>query len=47
VVAEAGQGGADLQRSITVVPRVEFDRLEELLVLLRSDLPLDREEAAP
>jgi hypothetical protein len=30
-----------------VVPRVEFDRLEELLVLLRSDLPLDREEAAP
>jgi len=32
--------GRGILRSITVQPRVEFNRLEEVLVLLRSDIPL-------
>jgi rod shape-determining protein MreC len=46
VVAEVLPGGG-LQRTVTVVPRVDFDRLEEVLVLLRSDLPLERGEPKP
>lgn len=38
VVAEVQQG-AGLLKTITVVPRVDFDKLEEVLVLTRRDLP--------
>jgi rod shape-determining protein MreC len=46
VVAEVGEG-AGLLRSVTVVPRVEFDRLEEVLILTRSDLPLEADRPEP
>ncbi|HXI04259.1 MAG TPA: rod shape-determining protein MreC [Candidatus Saccharimonadales bacterium] len=46
VVAEVGAGAGQL-RSITVIPRVEFDRLEDVLVLLRNDLPVEMEGLAP
>lgn len=47
VVAEVGDGGADLQRTIIAIPRVEFDRLEEVLVLLGGDLPAEPGESDP
>jgi rod shape-determining protein MreC len=43
VVAEVLNSGG-LLRTITVVPRVDFDRLEEVLVLTRKDLPIGSEE---
>jgi len=38
-VAEVS-GSEGLLRGISVVPRVDFNRIEEVLILLRSDLPL-------
>jgi len=46
VVAEVLEG-TGLLRTITVVPRVDFDRLEEVLVLTRSDLPLAPGDPSP
>jgi rod shape-determining protein MreC len=46
VVAEVLQG-AGLLRTVTVVPRVDFDRIEEVLVLLRRDLAAGGREASP
>jgi len=37
---ETVEPGRGILRSITVEPRVQFNRLEEVLVLLRSDIPL-------
>lgn len=46
VVAEVKETGG-LLRSVQVVPRVDFDRLEEVLVLSRTDLPLEAGSPAP
>jgi rod shape-determining protein MreC len=46
VVAEV-RAGTGLLRSVSVVPRVDFDRLEEVLVLTRSDIPLEPGEVEP
>jgi rod shape-determining protein MreC len=46
VVAEV-QGGPGLLRTVTVVPRVDFDRLEEVLVLMKSDIPERLGDAPP
>jgi len=45
VVAEVRELGA-LQRSVTVVPRVDFNGLEEVLVLTSSGLPDEAEDLA-
>jgi len=46
VVAEVREGSG-LLRTITVVPRVDFDRLEEVLVLMKSDIPTASGEKEP
>lgn len=45
-VAEVGAGEA-IFRTISVIPRVDFKRLEEVLILLRSDIPLAGATPAP
>jgi len=45
-VAEVS-AGEGLLRGISVVPRVEFNRIEEVLVLLRSDIPQPDSPAPP
>ena len=45
-VAEVS-AGTGIFRSISVIPRVEFRRLEEILILLRSDIPLPEPPPPP
>jgi rod shape-determining protein MreC len=46
VVAEVREG-TGLLKSVTVVPRVDFDKLEEVLILKRGDIPLAPGEMPP
>lgn len=46
VVAEVREG-TGLLKTVTVVPRVDFDKLEEVLVLKRADIPLEPGEVPP
>ena len=46
MVAEVREG-TGLLRTVTVVPRVDFDKLEEVLVLKRTDFPLEPGDTRP